>query len=73
MIPQSRHFGKLKDGNGNYIWQPSVRAGEPDMILNRPYRTSCYVPELAAGKTVMAFGDFSYYWIADDRDVPLRD
>lgn len=56
---------KLKDGNGNYIWQPSVREGEPDRILNRPYRTSIYVPELAAGNRVMAFGDCSYYWIAD--------
>lgn len=56
---------KLKDGNGNYIWQPSIREGEPDRILNRPYRTSIYVPELAAGNRVMAFGDYSYYWIAD--------
>ncbi len=56
---------KLKDGNGNYIWQPSVREGEPDKILNRPYRTSIYVPELAAGNRVMSFGDYSYYWIAD--------
>lgn len=56
---------KLKDSNGNYIWQPSVREGEPDRILNRPYRTSIYVPELAEGKRVMAFGDYSYYWIAD--------
>lgn len=56
---------KLKDNNGNYIWQPSVQAGQPDMILNRPYHTSAYVPEIVAGKKVMAFGDFSYYWIAD--------
>lgn len=56
---------KLKDGNGNYIWQPSIREGEPDRILNHPYRTSIYVPELAAGNRVMAFGDYSYYWIAD--------
>lgn len=56
---------KLKDNNGNYIWQPSVQAGQPDMILNRPYHTSSYVPEVAAGAKVMAFGDFSYYWIAD--------
>lgn len=56
---------KLKDSNGNYIWQPSVREGEPDRILNRPYRTSIYVPEIAAGNRVIAFGDFSYYWIAD--------
>lgn len=56
---------KLKDGNGNYIWQPSVQAGQPDMILNRPYYTSSFVPDLTAGNRVMLFGDFSYYWIAD--------
>ena len=55
---------KLKDGNGNYIWQPSVQLGQPDMILNRPYYTSNFVPDLTAGNKVMAFGDFSYYWIA---------
>ena len=56
---------KLKDANGNYLWQPSIKDGEPDKILNRPYRTSIYAPELAAGKRAIAFGDFSYYWIAD--------
>ena len=56
---------KLKDKNDNYIWQPSLREGEPDKILNRPYKTSIHVPELAAGNRVIAFGDYSYYWIAD--------
>jgi HK97 family phage major capsid protein len=56
---------KLKDNTGNYIWQPSVQAGEPDKILNRPVVTSTYVPEIAAGAKSIAFGDFSYYWIAD--------
>lgn len=56
---------KLKDSNGNYIWQPSVSAGIPDTIFNRPYYTSSYIPELKAGNKVMAFGDFSYYWISD--------
>lgn len=56
---------KLKDGNGQYIWQPSVQAGQPDSILNRPIRTSSYVPTIAAAAKTVAFGDFSYYWIAD--------
>lgn len=56
---------KLKDNNGNYIWQPSVQLGAPDMILNRPLYTSSYVPAIAGGAKVMAFGDLSYYWIAD--------
>jgi len=56
---------KIKDNNGNYIWQPAVTAGQPDMILNRPYKTSIYAPELAAGNVAILFGDFSYYWIAE--------
>jgi len=56
---------KLKDGNGQYLWQPSVTAGQPDTILNRPLKTSAYVPVLASGAKTIAFGDFSYYWVAD--------
>ena len=56
---------KLKDNTGNYIWNPSVQADVPDTILNRPYKTSSYVPEIKAGNKCMAFGDFSYYWVAD--------
>lgn len=56
---------KLKDNNGNYLWQPALTAGAPDTILGRPVVTSSYVPEVAAGKKTIAFGDLSYYWIAD--------
>ncbi len=56
---------KLKDGNGQYIWQPSMTAGTPDTILNRPVLTSAYMPEIAAGSKTVVFGDFKYYWIAD--------
>ena len=56
---------KLKDSTGNYIWNPSVQAGVPDTILNRPYYTSSYVPEIKVGAKCLAFGDFSYYWIGD--------
>ena len=56
---------KLKDGNGQYLWQPSITAGEPDTILNRPVKTSSYVPVAAAAAKPIAFGDFSYYWVAD--------
>lgn len=56
---------KLKDNNGNYLWQPSLTAGSPDTILGRPVYTSSYVPTIAAGAKTIAFGDFSYYWIAD--------
>lgn len=56
---------KLKDGSGQYLWQPSITAGTPDTILNRPVKTSAYVPTIEAAAKTIAFGDFGYYWIAD--------
>ena len=56
---------KLKDGQGQYLWQPSLQAGTPDTILNRPLYTSAYVPIIASTAKSIVFGDFSYYWVAD--------
>jgi HK97 family phage major capsid protein len=56
---------KLKDASGQYLWQPSLTAGTPDTLLNRPVYTSGYVPIVAAGARTVAFGDFCYYWVAD--------
>lgn len=56
---------KLKDTTGQYIWQPSISLGEPDRILNRPVYTSSFMPEVAASKKTVLFGDFSFYWIGD--------
>lgn len=56
---------KLKDGNGVYLWQPSLQAGEPDKLLGYDLYTSPYVPQAAADAYTVAFGDFKNYWIAD--------
>nr|DAN02933.1 MAG TPA: major capsid protein [Caudoviricetes sp.] len=56
---------KLKDANGAYFWQPSYQMGEPDRLLGYPVYSSAYMPSIAAGKTVIAFGDYSYYNIGD--------
>lgn len=50
----------LKDNNGQYLWQPSYQAGEPDRILGYSLNTSAYAPSDA-----VAFGDYSYYNIGD--------
>ena len=56
---------KLKDNQSQYLWQPSLTAGAPDLLLGKPVRTSAYMPAIAADAKTVAFGDFSYYWIAD--------
>lgn len=55
----------LKDGNGNYIWKPSLDIAKPDTILGRPIYTSTYMPAPAKGEKAVCFGDYSYYWVAD--------
>lgn len=56
---------KLKDQNGQYLWQPSVQAGTPDRLLGYEIYTSPYVPVAEAGALTIAFGDFKNYWIGD--------
>ena len=56
---------KLKDGQGQYIWQPSIRDGVPDMLLNTRIYMSNYMPLPEAGHKIILYGDYSYYWLAD--------
>ena len=56
---------KLKDGQGQYLWQPGLKEGQPDMLLNYRIATSPFMPEIAAGNKVILFGDFKSYWNAD--------
>ncbi len=63
---------KLKDGNGLYIWQPALTAGEPDRLMGFPVYTSAYMPTVAGGQPVLAFGDFSFYNVADRGNRSFR-
>lgn len=63
---------KLKDNNGQYLWQPSLVAGTPDTILGKSVKTSAFMPTLAASNKTIAFGDFSYYWITDRQGRSFR-
>ena len=56
---------KLKDGDGQYLWRPGITENSPDTILGHRIVTSEFMPGVSAGNKSIAFGDFSYYWIAD--------
>ena len=56
---------KLKDGNGQFLWQPGLQAGQPNTLLGYNYETSYHMPLIGTGKKPILFGDFSSYWIAD--------
>ncbi len=63
---------KLKDGNGVYMWQPSLQADQPDRLLGFPVYVSQYAPTIAANAYTVAFGDFQNYWIADRSGRTVR-
>ena len=56
---------KLKDGDGQYLWRPGITENAPDTILGHRIVTSEFMPGVSAANKSIAFGDFSYYWIAD--------
>lgn len=57
---------KLKDGNGQYIWQPGLASGAPDRILDVPFLVSEYAPNtFTTGLYVGIIGDFKNYTIVE--------
>ena len=63
---------KLKDGNGQFLWQPGLQAGQPNTLLGYNYETSYHMPLIGAGKKPILFGDLSYYWIGDRKGITFR-
>ena len=64
---------QAKDGEGQYIYRQSVRAGEPDTLLGLPMTLSEWAPNtFTTGKYVGILGDFSHYWIADALSMQVQ-
>lgn len=49
---------KLKDGNNNYLWQPSVQAGVPSQFLGARYIINNDMAVPATGVKSVLYGDF---------------
>lgn len=63
---------KLKDGTGQYLWQPGIKEGEANTILGRPYYTSSFVPSIEANAKTVIFGNINYYWIGDREGITFK-
>jgi HK97 family phage major capsid protein len=56
---------KLKGGDGHYLWQPALVAGQPDTLNGFPIYESEYAPStFTTQQYVAVFGDMKYYQIA---------
>jgi HK97 family phage major capsid protein len=58
---------KFKDGDGNYLWQPSITAGQPSQLLGYASVSDDNMPDVGANAMALAFGDFNRAYLIVDR------
>lgn len=58
---------KLKDGQGNYLWQPSYATGAPQTIAGEAVVDVPGMPGVAAGAIVALYGDMDATYLVIDR------
>lgn len=54
---------KLKGSDNNYLWQPGLQAGAPDMLLGKPVVVDPNVAAVALSAKSVVFGDFSQFFV----------
>ncbi len=66
---------KFKDGDGTYIWQPGLTAGQPATLMGYGISESEDMPAIASDSFSIAFGDFTRGYLIVDRSgtLVLRD
>lgn len=57
----------LKDGQGNYLWQPNYQLGLAQTLVGYPIRTGEDMPAVGTGALPIAFGDFREAYLIVDR------
>ena len=58
---------KLKDADGNYLWQPPATAGGAASLMGFNVVEAEDMPDIAADSTPIAFGDFQRGYLVVDR------
>lgn len=58
---------KLKDGQGNYLWQPSYAAGQPATLAGESIVDIPDMPGVAAGNVAALYGDMDATYLVIDR------
>ena len=66
---------KIKDNDGRFLWSDGLAAGEPARLLGYAVLIAEDMPDIAAGASAIAFGDFAAgYTVAERPDLRiLRD
>ena len=58
---------RMKDGQGRYLWEPSLAPGTPATLLGYPLGEAAAMPDIASDSLSIAFGDFRRAYLIVDR------
>jgi HK97 family phage major capsid protein len=58
---------KMKDAEGDYVWQPATKAGDPSLLMGYPVAESEDMPSIGSDTYAIAFGDFRRGYLIVDR------
>lgn len=61
----TKRIRKLKDAEGQYLWERNMQMGEPDTLLGLPIAENESMPSIAASAYPILFGDPQGYLIVD--------
>lgn len=61
---------KVKNGNDEYVWQMSIQAGAPDVLLGKPVIIDPNMQSVGSANVPVAFGDFSRGFIIREDGNP---
>jgi HK97 family phage major capsid protein len=68
-----KQIRKLKNSDGQYVWQPSLVSGTPDLLLGKPVNMSEFAPNtFTTSQYVGIYGDLKYYWICDALTMEIQ-
>lgn len=59
-------LAKVKDSNGNYIYQPAIAAGVAETLMGKAVAIDENMPSVAANAKPVLFGDFARGYVAVD-------
>ena len=74
-LMQDATAGKIRNlvnTSGDFLWQPSVQAGQPDRLLGFEVITDPNVVATGTNQNSVAFGDFSGFYIRDVGGVRIE-
>lgn len=74
-VMNSKTAGRLrimKDADGRFMWQDSLAAGQPALLMGYPVTIAEDMPDIGANTFPVAFGDFFRgYLVADRTDIRI--